>query len=80
MTSGGIHLRVRANTPADANAAAHRALHFGNLTYQGIKDILRKGLDLEPLSNAKKNKNGVLESPLFSRNFAEIVFPNLQES
>jgi len=63
-----------------ANAAARRALHFGNLTYQGVKDILRKGLDLEPLPNAKKNKNGVLESPLFSRDFADIVSSNLQES
>jgi hypothetical protein len=32
-----------------ARAAARRALHFGCLEYRGIKDILRKGLDLEPL-------------------------------
>jgi len=62
-----------------ANAAARRALHFGNLTYQGVKDILRKGLDLEPLPGAEKNKNGVLESPLFARCTADIVFPNLQQ-
>ena len=67
--------------PAErANAAARRALHFGNLTYQGVKNILRKGLDLEPLPNAKRNKNGVLENPLFSRPFADIISPNLQES
>lgn len=63
-----------------ANAAARRALHFGNLTYQGVKDILRKGLDLESVPSAKKHKNGVLERPLFSRDFADIVSPNLKES
>lgn len=29
--------------------AAKRALHFGCLEYRGLKNILRKGLDLEPL-------------------------------
>ena len=55
-------------------------LHYGNLTYQGVKDILRKGLDLEPLPGARETKNGVLETPLFSRPFADIVSPNLQEN
>ncbi|WP_426747635.1 hypothetical protein VZQ01_09635 [Myxococcus faecalis] len=32
-----------------AEAACRRALHFGNLRYQGLKDILRRGLDLQPL-------------------------------
>ena len=32
-----------------ARNAARRALHFGCLDYRGIKSILRKGLDLEPL-------------------------------
>ena len=32
-----------------ARAAARRALHFGCIDYQGIKNILRKGLDLEAL-------------------------------
>jgi len=32
-----------------ANAACVRALHYGNYTYQGIKDTLRRGLDLVPI-------------------------------
>ncbi|MCB0867052.1 MAG: IS21 family transposase [Solirubrobacterales bacterium] len=32
-----------------ANAACVRALHYGNHSYQGIKDILRRGLDLHPI-------------------------------
>ncbi len=66
---------------ARANAAARRALHFGNLTYIGVKDILRKGLDFEPLPGAdNKTKNGALEDPRFSRDVADLVSSNLQES
>lgn len=32
-----------------AEAAAQRALYFGTLTYRGVKSILMKALDLEPL-------------------------------
>lgn len=32
-----------------ARNAARRALHFGCLEYRGLKNILRQGLDLEPL-------------------------------
>ena len=32
-----------------ARAAARRALFFHCTDYRGIKDILRKGLDLQPL-------------------------------
>lgn len=32
-----------------ANAACVRAMHFGNQSYAGIKDILRRGLDLIPI-------------------------------
>ncbi len=35
--------------PERANAASRRALHFGCLNYMGVKNILLKGLDLEPL-------------------------------
>lgn len=35
--------------PQRATRAAQRALHFGCLDYRGIKNILTKGLDLEPL-------------------------------
>jgi len=32
-----------------ANAACVRALHYGNYSYAGVKDILRRGLDLIPI-------------------------------
>ena len=35
--------------PKRANAASRRALHYGCLNYMGVKNILLKGLDLEPL-------------------------------
>ncbi len=63
-----------------ANAAARRALHFGNLTYKGVKDILRKALDLEPLPGTGQPRNGVLEDARFSRDISDLVSSNLQES
>lgn len=35
-----------------ARAACRRALHFGTFKYQGLKDILRRGLDMEHLDTA----------------------------
>jgi transposase len=49
-----------------ARAACERALYFGNYTYAGIKRILAKALDLEPLpENGKAGRT--LESPRFAR-------------
>jgi hypothetical protein len=39
-----------------ARRAARRALHFGCLDYRGIKSILRKGLDLEPLPEEQDDR------------------------
>lgn len=39
--------------PERSRAAAARALHYDSLTYKAIKNILRKGLDLEPLPDSK---------------------------
>lgn len=35
--------------PSRATAACERARHYGNHTYTGVRDILRQGLDFEPL-------------------------------
>ena len=44
--------------PAErARAAAHRALHFQCLDYGSIKNILRKGLDLEPLGEEREDRD-----------------------
>jgi hypothetical protein len=39
-----------------ANRAARRALHFGCLNYAGIKRILVKALDLEPLPEEQPSR------------------------
>lgn len=62
-----------------ANAASRRALHFGNLTYGGIKDILRQGLDYEPLPGTKR-KNGVLEHPRFSRSPTDLIDRHIKKT
>ena len=42
--------------------AARRALHFGCLSYQGVKNILTKGLDLEPLEIEEEQRDWARES------------------
>lgn len=55
-----------------ACAAAKRALHFGCLDYRDIKNILRKGLDLEPLTEESGRKWS--QRSLFARNPTETLF------
>ena len=62
-----------------ANAASRRALHFGNLTYAGIKDILRQQLDLQPLPGTQR-KSGVLEHPRFSRAPTDPILRHVKEA
>ena len=40
-----------------ANAASRRALHYGCLSYMGVKNILLKGLDLEPLEDERRERD-----------------------
>ncbi len=42
--------------------AARRALHFGCLSYQGVKSILIKGLDLEPLEIEEEQRDWARQS------------------
>jgi transposase len=55
-----------------AQAACRRALFFGNLTYRGIKGILREGLDLEPLPT-NESANGKLVAPRYARRPKELL-------
>lgn len=41
--------------PERAQAACKRASYFGNYTYQGIKNIMTKALDLEPLQETQSS-------------------------
>lgn len=56
-----------------ATATCERALYFGNYTYPGIKEILRKGLDQEPLPNAARTVYGALVSPRYARDPRQLL-------
>jgi transposase len=62
------------------NAACRRALEFGNHSYQGIKQILLKGLDREPLPSQQQLKFGQLDQPRFSRSPSEFALSTLKEN
>jgi transposase len=59
--------------PERANAACRRASYFGSYSYAAIKNILRKGLDLDPLPQLMVPQHGALERPRFARNVQEIL-------
>jgi transposase len=56
-----------------ARAACRRASFYGSYGYQAIKNILRKGLDLEPLPPLVVPSSGALERPRFARNIQELL-------
>jgi len=56
-----------------ARAACERARFFGNYTYYGLKNILRKALDLQPLPAAVCPAQGRLDKPRFARSVDELL-------
>lgn len=67
--------------PARACAAAARAQHFGNYTYRGVRDILRQGLDREPLQlPLSAPPTGSPTRPRYARPVAEMVCTKLKET
>ena len=65
--------------PHRANAACRRASHFGNYAYAGIKEILRKALDLEPYGEAAAPvEHGRLETPRFARPINEMLATHVE--
>ncbi len=52
--------------PARAAGACRRAHRYGNYSYQGLKRILIRGLDLEPLPGANSG-HGRITEPRFAR-------------
>jgi transposase len=67
--------------PAErARAACRRASFYGLHTYGGIKNILRKGLDLEPLPIVVQRPSDALEKPRFARNVGELLQLPLEET
>lgn len=57
-----------------AVAACTRARHFGSYQYTTIKNILRRGLDLVPIT--PKPTSTVLVTPRFARTIGEIFHRN----
>ncbi len=56
-----------------AEAAARRARHFGSYGYGALKNILVRGLDLEPLPAAEASPGSPQESFRFARSAAELL-------
>ena len=60
--------------PADrARAAARRAHAYGNMSYAGIKRILRDALDLQPLPTFVSPAHGRITQPRFARSASELM-------
>lgn len=55
-----------------AEAVCRRASYYGITTYQGIKNILKKALDLEPLPSAQVQVAWA-DRPRFARDAEEFV-------
>ena len=66
--------------PKRARAACRRASFYGNHTYAGLRDILRRGLDLQPLPTAVVPASATLEAPRYARTAAELLGAPLEET
>jgi transposase len=58
---------------ARAEGASRRARHFGSYGYRALKNILVRGLDLEPLPAAVASPGSPQESFRFARSAAELL-------
>ena len=56
-----------------AEAASRRASHFGTFSYQGVKNILVRALDLEPLPAGAASPGSPQESFRYARSAAELL-------
>lgn len=62
-----------------AAAACRRASYYGSVGYGAIKNILRKGLDLEPLPSVVVPSSDPTERPRFARNVQELLDFTLED-
>jgi transposase len=62
-----------------AASACRRASYFGCFGYGAIKNILRKGLDLEPLPSVVVPTSDPTERPRFARNVQELLDFTLED-
>jgi len=68
-----IVTHLERHPPHRARAACIRARYYGSHSYQAIKNILSRALDLEPLPTATAPAASPLESPRFARRPAELL-------
>lgn len=65
---------------ARAQAACRRAQYYGNYTYIGVRDILRQGLDQEPLPVVVVAADNPEARPRYARSIGELLqLPLLKE-
>ena len=63
--------------PDRAERACARARFYGNYRYGGLKDILRRGLDFEPLPHVTVPTYGGLSQAVFARKATDYLQPQL---
>jgi len=65
--------------PQRAEAASRRAAFFGTYSYQGVKSILARALDFEPLPSVPMPLRGSDTAPRFARSMRELLAAKLEE-
>ena len=61
-----------------AEGASRRARFFGTYSYKGIKTLLSKALDLEPLPQVVLPHQDQAETPRFARSVEELLAARLE--
>jgi len=72
-TAQAIVTHLEGFPPHRAQAACERAAFYGNTSYRGIKNILARALDFEPLPTVVSPQHGALETPRFARSITELL-------
>ena len=63
-----------------AQAACARARYFASYSYGALKNILRKGLDMQPLPDVVLPQRGRLEHPRLARDINELLAAPLEDT
>lgn len=66
-------VRLLENHPERAEGASRRARFYASYGYGALKDMLRKGLDLQPLPTTVAPMHGKLPAPRYARKVSELM-------
>lgn len=72
-TAQAIVTHLEGFPPHRARAACERAAFYGNFSYRGIKTLLARALDLEPLPTVVSPRHGALSTARFARSLTELL-------